>query len=95
MVNFLHVNGGNYFIIVCFFKIVAAIIISRKLVRMGKKSCLFVYYVELIGIELWMVEECATMNGGLETRTIEGMIKGEFGSIVGILFSFMISFRKW
>jgi hypothetical protein len=24
---------------------------------MGRKFCLFVYYVKLIGIELWMVEE--------------------------------------
>ncbi len=42
---------------------------------MGRKSCLFVYYVKLIGIELWMVEEATTLNGGLESRTVEGRIK--------------------
>jgi hypothetical protein len=61
-VNFLHVNDENYFIVVCFSNIVATIIASRKLVRMGRKFCLFVYYVELIGIELWMVEEGVTIE---------------------------------
>ncbi len=56
-VNFLHVNDKNYSVIVCFSKIVLAITISRKLVKMGRKFCLLVYYVKLIGIELWMVEE--------------------------------------
>ncbi len=52
IVNFLHVNGGNYFVIVCFYKITTAIIASRKLVRMGRKFCLFMYYVELICTKL-------------------------------------------
>ncbi len=43
--------------------------------NMGRKSCLFVYYVELVDTKLWMVEEVATLNGGLENRTVEGMIK--------------------
>jgi hypothetical protein len=51
------------------------IIVSKKLVNMGKKSCLFVYYVELINITLWMVEEVTTLNGGLESRTVEGMVR--------------------
>ncbi len=55
--------------------LIATIIVSRKVVSMGKKSCLFMYYVELIGTELWMVEEAATLNGGLESRTMEGMIR--------------------
>ncbi len=42
---------------------------------MGRKSCLFVYYVELINIKLWMVEEVTTLNGGLESRTVEGMVR--------------------
>ncbi len=42
---------------------------------MGKKSCLFVYYVKLIGIELWMAKEVVTLNGGLESRTVEGKIR--------------------
>ncbi len=61
-INFLHVNGENYFVIVCFSKIVITITTSRKLVRMGRKFCLFVYCVKLIGIELWMVEESATIE---------------------------------
>ncbi len=32
---------------------------------MGKKSCSFVYYVELIDTKLWMVKEAVTLNGGL------------------------------
>ncbi len=42
---------------------------------MGRKSCLFVYYVELIHTKLWMVEEVVALNGGLENRMVEGMIK--------------------
>jgi hypothetical protein len=66
VVNFLHVNGQNYSIIVCFSNIVATIIISRKLVRMARKFCLFVYYVKLISTKLGMVEEGVALNGGLE-----------------------------
>jgi hypothetical protein len=33
------------------------------------------YYVTLIGIELWMAEEAVALNGGLENRTVEGRIK--------------------
>jgi hypothetical protein len=62
----LQANKENYSINVCFSKIVITIIVSRKLARMGKKFCLFVYYVELINTELWMVEENATLNGSLE-----------------------------
>jgi len=32
---------------------------------MGRKSCLFVYYVEIINTKLWMAKEVATLNGGL------------------------------
>jgi hypothetical protein len=39
---------------------------SRKLVRMGRKICLFVYYTKLIDKKLWMVVEGATLKGGLE-----------------------------
>jgi hypothetical protein len=74
-VNFLHVNDENYFVIICFFKIAASITVSRKLVRMSRKFCLFVYYVELNGTKLWMVEEGATLNGGLEIWMVEGRIR--------------------
>jgi len=55
--------------------LVAIIIVSKKLVSMGRKSCLFVYYVELINTKLWMVEEVAALNGGLKNRTMEGRIR--------------------
>jgi hypothetical protein len=32
---------------------------------MGRKSCLLMYYVELIDTKLWMVEETTTLNGGM------------------------------
>jgi hypothetical protein len=51
----------------------ATITISRKLVSMGRKFCLFLYYVELLNTKLWMVEEVAALNGGLERRTVGGM----------------------
>jgi hypothetical protein len=75
VVNFLHINGENYFVTVCFSKIVATITVSRKLVKMGMKFCLFVYYVKLIGTELWMAKEGATLNGGLEIWMMEGKIR--------------------
>ncbi len=96
VVNFLHVNDENYFFIVCFSKIVAAIITSKKLVRMGSKFCLFLYYVKLIGIELWMAEEGATLNGGLEIWTMESRIRrGIWKQCKQVFSSFMISFKKW
>ncbi len=67
----MHVNDGNYFVFVCFFNIVATITVSRKLVRMGRKFCLFVYYVKLIGIELWMVEEGAAIEWRLGDLDVE------------------------
>jgi hypothetical protein len=73
VVNFLHVNSENYFVAIYLFKIVTTIIVSRKLVRMGRKFCLFVYYVKLIDTKLWMAEEGA--NRCLEIWTMEGKIR--------------------
>jgi len=33
-----------------------------------------VYYVKHISKELWMAKEATTLNGGLESRTVEGMM---------------------
>ncbi len=41
---------------------------------MGRKLCLFVYYVEQIN-KLWMAKESATLNGGMESRMVEGRIR--------------------
>jgi hypothetical protein len=41
---------------------------------MGRKFCLFIYYVELIDTKLWMVEEVVALNGGLESKMVEGRI---------------------
>jgi hypothetical protein len=90
VVNFLHVNGKNYFIIVRLSIITIIIIVSRKLVNMGRKSCLFVYYVELIGTKLWMDEEVVTLNVGLESRMVENLKT----MLVGFS-SFTINFKRW
>ncbi len=42
---------------------------------MGRKLCLFVYYVEQIDNKQWMAKEVATLNGGMESRIVEGRIK--------------------
>ncbi len=42
---------------------------------MGRKSCLFVYYVKLIDTKLWMAKEVVALNGGLENKTVEGKIR--------------------
>jgi len=69
------VNGINYSVNICFSKIATTVIASRKLVKTSRKFCLFVYYVKLIGTELWMVEEGAALNGGLEIWKVEGRIR--------------------
>jgi len=46
-----------------------------KLVSMGRKLCLFMYYVEQIDNKQWMVEEVAVLNGVMDSRTMEGMIR--------------------
>jgi hypothetical protein len=66
-VNFLHANNENY-------SVTTTIIVSRKFVSMGRKSCLFVCYDKQIGTEPWIVEGVATLNGGLHNRTMEGKI---------------------
>jgi len=92
----LYVNDGNYSINVCFSKIATTITVSRKLVRMGRKFCLFVYYVKLIDTELWTVEEGATLNGGLEIWTVQGKDKkGNLEAMQVGISSFMTSFRRW
>jgi hypothetical protein len=55
--------------------LIATINVSRKLVNMGRKSCLFMYYVELIDTKLWMDEEAMTLNGSIESKLVEGRIK--------------------
>ncbi len=74
-VDFLRVNDRKYSIVVCFSKIVIAITTSRKLVKMVKKNCLFVYYAKLINAELWMVVEGVALKGGLEHWKVEGRIR--------------------
>ncbi len=78
VVNFLRVNNKKYFVIVCFSKIATTIIASRNLVKMGRKICLFVYYVEFISAKLWMARKGATLKGALEHWMVEGRIKRRF-----------------
>jgi hypothetical protein len=55
--------------------LVATMTVSRRLVSMGRKLCLFVYYVELTNNKQWMVEEATTLNGAMESRMVEGSIR--------------------
>ncbi len=75
VINFLCVNSGNYSFTVCFSRIAIAITASRKLMRMGKKICFFVYYAKLISAELQMAVEGAALKGGLEPWMVEDRIK--------------------
>jgi len=50
-------------------------IVSRKLVSLGRKLCLFVYYVEKINNKQWMVKKITTLNGNVWSRMVEGRIK--------------------
>jgi hypothetical protein len=54
-------------------KVISSLFV-RKLVNMGRKFCLFLYYVELIDTKLWIAEEAATLNRGLKNRTVESKI---------------------
>jgi hypothetical protein len=54
-----------------------AMTISRKLVSLGKKLCLFVYHVEHINNKQWMVKKIAALNGGMWSRMVEGKDKKE------------------
>jgi len=56
--------------------------------NMGRKFCLFVYYVKLIGIELWMIEEVTTLNEGLENKIVEDMIKRRIWKLCRQVFLF-------
>jgi hypothetical protein len=49
--------------------------VSRRLVNMGRKLCLFVYYVEQINNKQWIAKEVAALNGGMESRTVENMLR--------------------
>jgi hypothetical protein len=71
----MHVNDGNYSITICNSRISRIITASRKLVRMGRRICLFMYYVELIGTKLWIAKEGATLKEGLEFWMVEGRIR--------------------
>jgi hypothetical protein len=56
--------------------------VLRRLVNMGRKLCLFVYYVEQIDNKQWMAKEVATLNGGMENKMLEGRIKRGFEKMV-------------
>jgi hypothetical protein len=53
----------------------AAMTISRRLVSLGRKFCLFVYYVEQINNKQWMAKKIAALNGGMQSRMVEGKIR--------------------
>jgi len=68
-----------------------AMTISRKLVSLGKKLCLFVYYVEQINNKQWMAKKIVALNGGMWSRMVEGKDKKENSrTMEASLYSFLI-----
>jgi len=61
-------------------------IVSRRLVSMGRKLCLFMYYVEQIDNKQWMPNEAMTLNGGMESKMLEGRIRRGFEKMVKQVF---------
>jgi hypothetical protein len=47
-------------------------IISRRLLSLGRKLCLFVYYRERINKKQWMVKKIVALNAGMWSRMVEG-----------------------
>jgi hypothetical protein len=47
----------------------------KRLVSLGRKLCLFVYYVEQINNKQWVAKEATTFNGGVENRTLHDNIR--------------------
>ncbi len=52
-----------------------AMTVSRRPVRLGRKLCLLVYYVEQIDNKQWMASEAITFNGGVESRIVHDKIR--------------------
>ncbi len=48
--------------------------VSKKLVSLGRKFCLFVYYVTQMNNKQWMVKKTMASNGNIWSRTVEGRI---------------------
>ncbi len=42
---------------------------------MGRKFCLFMYYVEHINNKQWMAKEVVALNGGMESKMVESRIR--------------------
>jgi hypothetical protein len=49
--------------------------VSRRLVSLGRKLCLFMHYVEQINNKQWMAKKTTTLNGGIGSRMVEGRIR--------------------
>ncbi len=62
---------------------------------LGRKLCLFMYYVEQIDNEQWVAKEAATFNGGVESRTMHDSIKRKIQrQCEAGLLVFLILFQK-
>jgi hypothetical protein len=68
--------------------------VSRRLVSLGRKLCLFVHYVEQNNNKQWMVKKNVALNGGMWSRTMEGRIIGKFENNGGKIFFFLDSIFK-
>jgi hypothetical protein len=71
--------------IVCFFRIATTITTSRKLVKIDRRICLFVYYIKLIDTKLWM-KEGATLKEGLQLWMVQGRIRRGIRKNEGMFF---------
>jgi hypothetical protein len=49
--------------------------ISKIFVNLGRKFCLFVYYVEQINNKQWTAEKTVALNGSMWSRMVEGKMK--------------------
>ncbi len=63
---------------------------------MGRKYCLLMYYVELIDTKLWMAKEVVALNGGLESKMVEGkIIQGILKQCMQVFLLSSLVFRGW
>jgi hypothetical protein len=74
--------------------LVAIMTASRRLVNLGKKLCLFVYYVEHINNKQWVAKEATTFNGDGESRTVHDNIRRRIQEQWASLLVFWILFQK-
>ncbi len=75
--------------------LVVVMTVSRIFVKLGKKLCLFVYYVEQIYSKDGMAKEVATFNGSVESKMVHDNIRRRNREQCGrSVWFFLIMFQK-